>query len=157
MKATHLVLALLLGGASAATAQQTSYAAAGKAAPTTGVARALAQEQLAWNAVVARDPAGFNKLVSPPFTNIDSDGILAWDAARSVRLNDCTTSDLALSGVRTQQPADGVVILSYQATMNQVCKGMKSPSPIYIMSVWQRQANSWKLVAHSESHAHGAR
>lgn len=154
MRSAYLAVALLLGVTSVAAAQQRLAEANLKASPSAGVSRAFAQEQLAWNAVQTGDVAAFNALVKPPFTYIDASGITAWDAAASARLKDCTTTDFAVSGVRTQQPGAGVVILSYEATMNQVCKGVKSPSPIYVMSVWQRQADSWKLVAHSESHGH---
>lgn len=157
MKSPYLATALLFSVVSVAAAQQKPAAFESKAPPSMGVSRAFAQEQLAWNAVQAGDVAAFNNLVHPPFTYVDATGITAWESATSARLKDCTTSDFNASGVRTQQPAAGVVILSYEATLNQVCKGVKSPSPIYVMSVWQREAGSWKLVAHSESHSHADR
>ena len=153
MRSTYIAAALLLTLVSGAAAQQPAPAEK-TARPTIEVGHAFAQEQLAWNAVQGRDVAGFNKLVSPPFTYIDATGITAWDATRTERLKNCTTSGFASSNVHTQQPAEGIVILSYRAEMNQVCKGVKSPSPIYALSVWQRQGNAWKLIAHSESHGH---
>jgi ketosteroid isomerase-like protein len=154
MRSTVIALALLLGVVSVAGAQQQPSPAEHNASPTPEASRVFAQEQKAWNAVQASDVAAFNKLVTPPFTYIDATGITGWNAATSQRLKDCTTTDFQTSDVHTQQPAAGVVILSYRATMNQVCKGVKSPSPIYAMSVWQQDGRSWKLVAHSESHGH---
>ena len=156
MRSMYVAVALLFGVVSVAAAQQSRPAPERKAAPSIGVSRAFEQEQMAWHAVQQGDVAGFNRLVAPPFTYIDAAGITAWDDATSARLKDCTISDFQTADVHTQQPASGVVILSYRATMNQVCKGVKSPSPIYVMSVWQRKGDSWKLVAHSESHGHEA-
>ena len=155
MRSAYIAVALVLGVVSAAAAQQKPALAEQKAAPTPTALRVFAQEQKAWMAVQAGDVATYNKLVAPPFTYIDASGITGWyPTTTSERLKDCTTSDFQTTDVHTQEPASGVVILSYKATMNQVCKGVKSPSPIYVMSVWQQEGNSWKLVAHSESHGH---
>ncbi len=158
MRSVYLACVLVLTVVSVAAAQEKSSPGAEKVTPekalTMGVSHAFAQEQLAWGAVQAEDVGAFNKLVAPPFTYIDSKGITAWDDATSARLKDCTTTDFHTSDVHTQQPESGVVILSYQATMNQTCKGVQSPSPIYVMSIWHRQGASWKLIAHSESHGH---
>ena len=154
MRSTYIAVALLLGVASAAAAQQQPPPAEQKASPTAEARRVFAQEQKAWMAVQAGDVTTYNKLVSPPFTYIDATGITGWYATTSERWKDCTTTGLQTSNVHTQEPASGIVILSYKATMNQVCKGVTSPSPIYAMSVWKQEGNSWKLVAHSESHGH---
>ncbi len=124
-----------------------------KAAPTKGVSTAFAQEQKVWNAIKAGDIAQFDKLVNGTFTYIDRNGIVGWTAKQSETLKDCTLASFAPEDVHTQQPAAGVVILSYKLTQDMTCKGAaaKEPSPIYVMSVWQRTASSWRLVAHSET------
>lgn len=152
MRSTYLAAALLFAAVSAATAQQPAKAPA-KAAPSIGVSRAFAHEQQVWDADRAGDVAKFNQLVAGPFTYIDDTGIMAWDFKTTERIKDCTMTSFESSDVHTQQPAAGIVILSYKATHDQTCKGVKSPSPIYALSVWQRKGNSWKLIAHSETPA----
>ncbi len=154
MRSVYVAAALLLTIVSGAAAQGNPAAAVKTAPPTSGVRTAFAQEQKAWLAVQEGDVTAFNKLVAPPFTYIDATGITAWDTATSARLKDCTTAGFQTSEVHTQEPGEGIVILSYKAELNQVCKGVKSPSPIYALSVWQQKGNSWKLIAHSESHGH---
>lgn len=149
MRSTYLAAALLFAAVSAATAQQPA-----KAAPSMGVSRAFAHEQQVWAADRAGDVAKFNELVAGPFTYIDDNGIMAWDFKTTERIKDCTMTSFETSDVHTQQPAAGIVILSYKATHDQTCKGVKSPSPIYALSVWQRKGASWKLIAHSETPAH---
>jgi hypothetical protein len=156
MRSIYIAAALLLTIVSGAAAQRQPAPAVKTAPPTFEVRTAFAQEQKAWQAVQEGNVIAFNKLVAPPFTYIDAMGITAWDATTSARLKDCTTTGFATSDVHTQEPAEGIVILSYKAEMDQVCKGVKSPSPIYALSVWQRQGSSWKLIAHSESHGHAA-
>ncbi len=134
-------------------AQQPAPKAPAKAAPTKGVSTAFAREQEVWNAIKAGDIAAFDKLVNGTFTYIDRNGIVGWTAKQSETLKDCTLASFAPEDVHTQQPAAGVVILSYKLTQDMTCKGAaaKEPSPIYVMSVWQRTASSWRLVAHSET------
>lgn len=124
-----------------------------KAAPTRGVTTAFAHEQKVWNALKETDIAAFNRLVNGTFTYIDAKGIAGWTAAMSDQLKDCTMTSFATEDVHTQQPAAGMVVLSYKATLDQTCKGVKQPSPIYVLSVWKRTADSWRLIAHSETTA----
>ncbi len=124
-----------------------------KAAPTRGVSTAFAHEQEVWNALKAGDVAAFEKLVNGTFTYIDRHGIVGWTAENSKGIGRCPMTSFATEDVHTQQPAAGIVVLSYKLNYEQTCEGVKEPSPLYIMSVWQRTASSWRLVAHSETAA----
>jgi hypothetical protein len=117
------------------------------------VSGAFAREQQAWDALKAADWAAFNQVVNGTFTYIDPNGISAWTPAMTDQMKGCTLASFATEDVHTQQPATGVVILSYKATLDQTCNGVKAPSPIYVLSVWHRKGASWALVAHSETSA----
>ncbi len=150
MRCTHLAAALLLVLLPAAAAGQ-KPAPKEKAAPTPGVSSAFEREQALNNAVKAGDVAAFNRLSGGTFTYIDANGVVAWTPESSKMLKDCTTGSIGTSDVKTQQPEPDLVILSYKATVEQTCKGVKAPSPVYIMSVWQRGTSGWRMIAHSET------
>ena len=153
MRSICLAAALVLLPAALASQQPGPNAAPAKGAPTKGVTTAFAREQQVWVALKEGDIAAFNRLTNGTFTYIDPRGIVAWTPAMSEQLKDCTMASFTTEDVHTQQPAAGVVILSYKATQDQTCKGVKQPSSIYVLSVWQRTASSWRLVAHGETTA----
>ncbi len=150
MRCTHLAAALLLALLPAAVAAQKPEPKA-KAAPTPGVSVAFEREQAINNAVKAGDIAAFNRLSGGTFTYVDANGIVAWTPKMSDMIKDCTTASIETSEVKTQQPEPDIVILSYKATVDQTCKGVKSPSPVLILSVWQRGPTAWRMIAHSET------
>ena len=153
MRSIRLAVALVLVPVALAAQQPPTKTAPAKGAPSKGVSTAFAREQEVWNAVKAGDPATFEKLVNGTFTYIDRHGIVGWTAKESKTIGNCPLASLSTEDVHTQQPAAGVVILSYKLNLDQSCNGVKEPSPLYIMSVWQRTASSWRLVAHSETAA----
>jgi len=109
-------------------------------------------EQQVWNALKANDLATFNKLVDPPFTYIDNTGMSAWNPEdTAARWKGCTIASLDTQEAQTQHPAEGMVILSYKLIIDQTCNGVKAPSPVNVLSVWQRHGTTWKLIAHSET------
>lgn len=147
-------IAMLVLAPRALTAQQPAPPEASvKAAPTPAVSLAFAREQEVWNAVRASDVAAYNRLVNGTFTHIDPNGIVGWTPDDSRQLRRCTMTAFTTDEVHTQQPASGVVILSYRATVDESCGGVKQPSPLYVLSVWQRKAAGWRLIAHSETSA----
>lgn len=152
MKAAQVAAAFLLVLAPFPLLAQQSAPPA-KSAPTRGVNTAFAHEQAGWDALKAGDIAAFNKAVNGTFTYIDPNGIVAWTPKMSEGIKDCTLTHFTSEDVHTQQPAAGIVVLSYKATLDQTCKGTKAPSPIYVLSVWQRSGPSWRMIAHSETTA----
>jgi len=155
MKPTHAAAALLLTLVPGVmSAQQPAPSTPGaKASPSMAVNAAFAREQQVWDALKAADYAAFNKLVNGTFTYIDPKGIVGWNPGMTDQMKSCSLASFSTEDVHTHQPAAGVVVLSYKATVDQTCNGVKSPSPIYVLSVWQRKGASWGLVAHSETSA----
>jgi ketosteroid isomerase-like protein len=158
MRFTSIAIAAAVLCAPLAGAAQDPPPVVRRVALTPDLNQAFEHEQRVWNAVKANDVAAFNRLVAGPFTYIDPNGILApWTAEHSEALKACTTNSFTSDDVQAQEPVAGLVILSFRATIDQTCNGQKSPSPLYILSVWQRAGSSWKLVAHSETAAAPAR
>lgn len=150
MRCTHLAAALVFVLLPAALSAQ-KPAPKEKAAPTPGVSAVIEREQAATNAVKTSDVAAFNRISGGTFTYVDPAGIVAWTPQTSQMLKDCVTKSIETSDVKTQQPEPDIVILSYRATLDQICGGVKSPSPVLILSVWQRGPTAWRMIAHSET------
>ena len=113
---------------------------------------AFEHEQQVWNALKANDLVAFNRLVDPPFTYIDQTGMSAWNPEDTAkRWKDCKIASFTTEEAQTQHPEEGLVILSYKANLDQTCGGVKAPSPINVLSVWQRHGTTWRLIAHSET------
>ncbi len=149
MRCTQLAAALVLLLPTLAAAQKPKPEV--KAAPTPGVSTVFEREQAANNAVKTGDIVAFNRLSGGTFTYIDANGVIAWTPQTSQMIKDCTTSSIETADVKTRQPEPDLVVLSYKATVDQTCKGVKSPSPVYILSVWQRAPAGWHMIAHSET------
>lgn len=159
MRSSHLAASLLVALVltPVAAAAQDPQPVVRKAALRSSLVEVFEHEQMVWNALKANDVAAFNDLVQGPFTYIDRNGIVAWKLEDSAELlKGCTLNDFTTDQAQTQQPSSGIVILSYQITLDQACDGEKVPSPLSVLSVWQRHGNSWKLIAHSETVAPAA-
>ncbi len=149
MRCTHVAAALVLLLPALAAAQEPKPQV--KAAPTPGVSTVFEREQAANNAVKLGDVAAFNRLTGGTFTYIDANGLIAWKPETTQMIKDCTTTSIGTADVKTRQPDPDIVVLSYVATVDQTCKGVKSPSPVYILSVWRRGTTAWRMIAHSET------
>ena len=155
MRWMHLAASfLVLLSPLAASAQNPKPGANPKPGFAPSISVAFEHEQKVWNAVQANDLESFNKLVDPPFTYIDKNGMAAWNLEdTAARLKGCSIAKLETADAQTQHPIEGMVILSYKLTIDQTCNGVKSPSPVNVLSVWQRHGTTWKLIAHSETPA----
>ncbi len=146
MRCTRVAAALILLLPAAAAAQKP--APKEKAAPTPAVSAAFEREQAVNNAVKAGDITAFNKASGGRFSYVDPSGIVAWRPENSQTLKDCTTKSLETSDVTTHQPEPDIVVLTYKAKIDQTCKGVKSPSPMLILTVWERGNTGWRIIAH---------
>lgn len=157
MTVRQLAVSLFLVLMPCAAAAQTPAAAA-RRAKSADLTQVFAHEQQVWNALKAKDIQTFNKLVDGPFTYLDADGFIAWRPEESeANLKGCVVNSFTTEEAQTQSPTPDIVILSYKIILDQVCAGKRSPSPLYMLSVWQRKGSDWKLIAHSETPASEAR
>ena len=149
-----LAAALALGALPAVGLAQDAPAQAGKPAPAlspTGE-KLLQAEQLLWEAIKQRQWDVFENTIAG-MTYMDLNGVVdAWKKGTAAQaMADVVTSSYELSDVRERFVTPDVVILTYTATYEQTAGGNRTPSPSYMLSVWQKKGNKWVPVAHSES------
>jgi hypothetical protein len=150
-------LALLVVAASnhAAVAQGAGANAASRA-PSAAVGNAVvAQEQLVLDAIARSDTAGFNKALGRDFVYVDGRGAMRWSLAKtSSMFAECGLgTGWTLDHPMTTEVGNDLVVLTYSSSGKQECKGQRSPSPVYTMSVWQKRGARWVAIAHSETPA----
>ena len=65
----------------------------------------------------------------------------------------CEVKSFELGEVTEHQVADGVVILTYEASQDAVCDGTKIPDRIYASSVWVEKNGKWYNAMYHETAA----
>lgn len=144
---TTLAASLLcgLGAVSSAGAQ----AQAGNA--RSSASEVIAAERALWEQIKANQWAPFDKALNG-MTYVDTTGMTIYKSGNLKQFEGIVTRSYSLDSIRTMTVTPDVVILTYKASLDQTdAKGMKSRSPIYMMSVWQRKNGRWVPVAHSET------
>ena len=69
----------------------------------------------------------------------------------------CAVRRYAMDSVQTSLPAPDIALLTFRLTIDERCGEQKTPSPVYILSAWQRQGGAWRATAFSATPAAGAR
>lgn len=64
----------------------------------------------------------------------------------------CQTMSYALTEARVVRYSVTAVV-TYKVTLEQTCWGQKEPSPLYVMTVYERRGGDWAPIAHSETAA----
>jgi hypothetical protein len=143
-----LVLALLVCVPLAASAQN-----ARGDSPTGNAVDSLvvAHERAQWDALKAGNAPEFGRLMDHDVVDVDASGIRRTSPGSTAAfVGGCKTASYALADVRVARH-DATVIVTYRATVDQICFGQKAPSPLYIMTVYERRAGEWVPIAHSET------
>jgi hypothetical protein len=114
----------------------------------------LTQRELAqWAALKKGDTTVFAHLMGGGVVDIDVSGIKRTSPASTARyVVGCQTASYALSGLRIAH-VGATAILSYKATVDATCWGQKAPSPLYVLTVYSQDGDSWLPIAHSETPA----
>ena len=116
----------------------------------------IAAERALWEQIKANQWAAFDKAVNG-MTYVDTTGMMIYKSGNLKQFEGLVTRSYSLDSIRTITVTPDVIVLTYKASFDQTdAKGMKSRSPIYMMSVWQRKNGRWAPVAHSETPVGGA-
>src|SRR5262245_50967475 len=151
MKRRHavaLALALLLplGGtvvAQAATNQNASVS------PADAI---IAQEQSIFDALTKNDTAMFNKATGADFVFQTLVGTITWELAKTAEiLKPCTSGRFTMTEPKVTPAGPNVMVLTYKIAGEQICDGMRTPSPAFAMTVWRKHGGQWVVVAHSQT------
>jgi predicted transcriptional regulator len=113
----------------------------------------VAHERAQWDALKAGNAAEFGRLMDHDVVDVDASGIRRTSPGSTAAfVSGCKTASYALADVRVARH-DATVIITYKATVDQVCFGQKAPSPLYVMTVYERRVGDWVPIAHSETPA----
>jgi Domain of unknown function (DUF4440) len=133
-------------------AQQTSRASADGDTPMQD-SLLVSRERALWDALKARDTTSFGRLMGGNVVDIDASGVRRTSPATTARyVLGCQTTSYVLSEPRVVRSATTATI-TYTATVEATCWGQKAPSPLYVMTVYEHEADAWVPVAHSETPA----
>jgi hypothetical protein len=134
---------------------QSGSLAAQAAAPSSASPDSLivARERALWSALKAQDTLAFAQAMGNGVVDADVSGVRRATAASTAQyVKQCRVATYALSGFRIVQDSLTVVV-TYKAEVDETCWGQKAPSPLNVMSVYEKRATGWAPVAHSETPA----
>lgn len=147
-----LALASLCLAAAPGAAQKGPAQQAKAARPADSVVVGL--ERSLFAAVEKKDFAEVNRVLGADMTYVDLNGAMVWERAKTAEyLKDCTTGPATMENVGTRRIGNDLIVVTSTVTAEQTCGGKKAPSPVHMMTVWQKRGASWVAVAHSETPA----
>jgi hypothetical protein len=134
-------------------AQPTSQRAATSVAGVTDDSLLISRERAQWEALKRKDTTAFARLMGGDLVDVDLSGIKRTSPATTSRyVLGCETTSYALADVRVARYA-ATAVVTYKMTLEQMCWGQKGPSPLFVMTVYERRDGEWAPVAHSETAA----
>jgi uncharacterized protein DUF4440 len=140
-----------LGAAGLARAQAPKAAAAPADTSLVGAERAI------WELLKRQQWNAFDDAIAGE-TLVESGGIsIAKRGTSATALRGLVTKSYTLEDATVRMVTPDVAIVTYKASVDQTFNGQRTPSPFYMMSVWQRKAGKWSPVAHAETAAANAK
>jgi hypothetical protein len=112
----------------------------------------VANERAMWNALKARDTTAFAKAIGG-VVDVDLYGARnASPSSVSRYVLMCQTTNVGLSMFHIAHTVLTATV-TYTAAVEQTCNGVKAPSPVYVLTVYEHRGADWVPVAHSETAA----
>jgi len=152
------VLGTLFGLATASRSLPCQAAQANKSPPTPATLSHedsvfVVREEAMWTALQQHDTAGFARAAGIGGIDVDVSGARRVSSASTTQyVEHCQVASSALRDFRVVRDAVAVVV-TYTVTVDETCWGQKTPSPLYVLSVYERDHSGWRLLAHSETPA----
>jgi hypothetical protein len=113
----------------------------------------VARERSQWEALKQQDTTAFARAMGGGLVDVDVSGIKRTTPASTARyVTGCHTVSYALTEWSVAHYT-ATMVVSYRATIDQTCWGQKAPSPLLVVTVYERRAAGWEPVAHSETPA----
>ena len=136
-------------------AQGAAAKAPAKAASASMSNAVVAQEQSVLDAIARSDTVAFNKALGRDFVYVDPNGAMRWELSKTSSLFPACAlgTGWSLDRPTTTEVGTDLVVLTYSSSGQRVCDGNRAPSPVNVMSVWQRRGGRWVAIAHSETPA----
>lgn len=121
-----------------------------KHAPTAAEAQVIAQTQQALQSFVQGDLARFVEASGGSLVELTKGGAVTWDVERVGKtMKECQTTTFAGSDFQPQTVGPELIVLTYKATIDQVCNGKPNAGTFQSMNVFQRRLGKWRAVSWS--------
>jgi ketosteroid isomerase-like protein len=113
------------------------------------VAAVLRADEARVAAMMAGDATALGRLMSEELAFVHSDGRIESkaDYVKNVLAGDTAYADVKTAGVRTMEPAPGVVILIGAQDMRKRLGPTWSEVKLRFMAVWRNEGGAWRMVA----------
>jgi len=106
-------------------------------------------EKALWEAWRNKDRKPYEDLLSNKFFEVDVTG--AYDKATLISYMDkCDLKDYAILDPQVMHMNDETVLLTYKATVHDICEGQPVPERLVINVVFVREKSKWLKVLDSE-------
>lgn len=110
-------------------------------------------EHAMWSALRKHDTASFVRASGLGAVDVDVSGARRVTPASTAQyVARCQVASSVLENFQVVRDSMTVVV-TYTATVDETCWGQKAPSPVYVLSVYERADKGWRLLAHSETPA----
>ena len=121
-------------------------------------AKVVAIEKALWEGWKNKDAKPFEEHVTDDNFSINPLGLTAGKAnqIKMIAGSDCDVKGYSLSDIKTYSLGKDAVLLSYKATQDAICGGMKIPPTILVTSTYVNQDGAWKAASYHESPLLGA-
>ena len=117
---------------------------------------AIAAERRIWELLKKNDYDAFDAVAAGELSVGDEGVMIPERGTVAPLIRGLTTKNVSLTEIQTRLLGPDAVVVAYKASFDQVINGTKLPSPVYMMTVWQRDHGKWAAVAHSETNAKAA-
>ncbi len=118
---------------------------------TPGMGPVAQQEKAIWDALQSSSWDTVASYMAPNFVFV---GDQMGDRAASMEgMKTCKTNSYNLHDAQTRQLSPDIVLLTYVATVDEVCGGNPIKGDFNCSSVWQKQNGKWMGVSHTEAMA----
>ena len=113
------------------------------------VAAVLRADEARLAAMMAGEGAALGRLMSEELAFVHSDGRIESkaDYVKNLLAGDTAYAEAKTSGVRTMEPAPGVVILIGAQDMRKRLGPAWSEVKLRFMAVWRNEGGTWRMVA----------
>ena len=109
------------------------------------------QEKAIWDAMQSASWDTVGTYLAPNFVFV---GEQISDRAQSMEgMKTCKTNSYSLHDAQSRSLSADIVVLTYVATVDEVCGGQPIKGDFNCTSLWQRQNGKWMGVAHTEAMA----
>lgn len=112
-----------------------------------------------WEGWKTHDATPFEKHLADGALTTNASGLEVGKpkAIEMIKSPDCVVASYSLGEMTVHRFGDSTAVLTYQASQDATCAGVKVPEKVNVSSVWIKQGDKWLSVSYHESPAPAAK